>query len=288
MSFLEKFQKSCAIAALSAACMTSAAFGQAQPNPTTLNTPVTQGSADPAKIEFAQQRGGLLFRLDRAAWIAGDAFKAVWRGQPGVALGGWVVEEAGDRRTVTFYGKAVAGPIALARYEERNGRITKRDPQLSGPDAILSEAQLKLVRARDSAFEFVQSPSGRQRNIRPCTAAPFNTVVIPTPNPDGAYEVYLMSPWVETAVYPLGGHFRLSSSRQGEATFDRAFTSSCLNLPTSSGNARAEALVLSHLLDPQPTEIHVFASQTTRLPIYVAISSGIFSVNGTTIKKENN
>jgi hypothetical protein len=269
--------------------ITGQAFAQAvTPPATAVTVPKLLGPPDPVKIAFAEQRGGLIYRLDRAAWLATDAFRPVWRDQPGVALRGWVVEETGQNRLVTFYAQTTAGPIAIGRYGERNGRIITRASRLTGADAALSDAQRRLVDVRERAIAFGRSAEWAQQGIRPCTAASFNSVIIPTSNPDGDYEIYFMTAWVDRATYPMGGHFRVLARQDGTVRFDRAFTSSCLNLPTSQAGMQTAALVLTHVLDPQPTEIHVFAAQTLRLPVYVGIGNTVFSVKGTVIKQERN
>jgi hypothetical protein len=286
MLFSRRLRKLGATAILCLAFMSSQALGQAVPPGSANTVPKTLGPPDPAMIAFAAQRGGLLYRLDRAAWVATDVFRTTWRNRPGVTLGGWVVEELEDRRLVTFYGKTPTGPVALARFGEREGRITTRAPMLTGADTTLSEVQRGLVNARERASAFGLSPEARQQSIGPCTAAPFNSVVIPTPKADGSYEVYLMTAWLGRDSYPMGGHFRVLVPQDGPMKLDRAFTTGCLNLGTGQAGMRTEAMFLSHVLDPQPTEIHVFAAQTLRLPVYVGIDGVVFSVRGTDIKQE--
>jgi hypothetical protein len=57
----------------------------------------------------------------------------------------------------------------------------------------------------------------------------------------------------------------------------------------ASGLARGStpaAMVVSHLLDPVPTEIHVFTAMTSRLPVYVMIapSGRLYEVTGERIR----
>ena len=40
------------------------------------------------------------------------------------------------------------------------------------------------------------------------------------------------------------------------------------------GGGRTAGLMMTHLLDPTPTEIHVFLSLSSRLPVFVATSDG--------------
>ena len=49
---------------------------------------------------------------------------------------------------------------------------------------------------------------------------------------------------------------------------------------------RPEALVVTHFLDPTPTEIHVFSSLAAQVPIYVATTQNkhVWSVEGSKIR----
>jgi hypothetical protein len=69
----------------------------------------------------------------------------------------------------------------------------------------------------------------------------------------------------------------------GRITGSRAFTKSCI---TMAQPKNVTALVISHLLDPVPTEIHVFTSLSAGLPVYVAIpeSNRVFAVAGDKIR----
>jgi hypothetical protein len=285
LSVLRCLQKLGSIAILGLAFMFGQAFGQAAPPAAAATTPRVQRPPDPAMIAFAQQRGALLYRLDRAAWVATDVFRTTWRNRPGVALAGWVVEETEDSRLVTFYGKTTNELVAVARYGEQNGRIITRAPRLTGADATLSETQRGLVNTLERVQVFVRSPEAREQQIAPCTAAAFNTVVIPTPKADGSYEVYLMTAWVDRPVYPMGGHFRMLVPKDGPVIRDRAFTTGCLNIGAGQAGLQNEAMFVTHILDPQPTEIHVFAAQTLRLPLYVGIDDTVFAIQGAQIQQ---
>jgi hypothetical protein len=63
----------------------------------------------------------------------------------------------------------------------------------------------------------------------------------------------------------------------------RPFTRSCLNMPARPPQGSTPSmLVVSHLLDPEPTELHVFTSLTSRLPVGVVTPDRrLWTVNGT-------
>jgi hypothetical protein len=85
---------------------------------------------------------------------------------------------------------------------------------------------------------------------------------------------------------PLGGHYSVEVKPDGTTGTVRAFTKACAELPLSDedGKGRPEALGITHLLDPTPTEIHVFSSLTGKIPIFVATSNGrLWRVDGSKI-----
>jgi len=46
-----------------------------------------------------------------------------------------------------------------------------------------------------------------------------------------------------------------------------------LTKATRPNEAKPSALVITHLLDPQPTEVHVFEQFSVGVPVYVGIAS---------------
>ena len=73
----------------------------------------------------------------------------------------------------------------------------------------------------------------------------------------------------------------------GRAGPVRQFARSCLTVPTAPARGDAVGFVATHLLDPTPTEIHVFSSLALRKPIYVATmqpTQRLWVVNGTRIE----
>jgi hypothetical protein len=249
--------------------------------PATTPTNLPDQATIDAAIQAAEDRGALLFRLDRAAWVTTDVLRARWRNRPGVTLAGWVVEETDDTRLVTFLGQTTGGLIAVARFSERNGRVVQRNLNLSTADSELTPNQRSLARALQGARAFAASRQGSQAGVRSCASAPLNSIVIPTPNATGGHDVYLMTPWVERHTYPMGGHYRLNVGSDDTVALDRSFTTSCLQIQAGVPNRpdiRPESLIVSHILDPQPTEIHVFAHYTIGVPITVVIEDRIFNI----------
>lgn len=155
------------------------------------------------------------------------------------------------------------------------GRVAAARLLGEGDDRALTPDEVRMIEARDVA---IKSPE------TPCAAAPFNTVVLP-PQDDGSIAVYLLTPQIERNVYPAGGHFRIDIGPDGGRTSSRRFTKGCIALDTAqAGQGDPAALVLTHLLDSHPTEIHVFLSLWMDKPIYVMADGQAWVVEGSRIR----
>ena len=71
----------------------------------------------------------------------------------------------------------------------------------------------------------------------------------------------------------------------GKIVSERAFTKSCITMaPQALANTTPAALIITHLLDPTPTEIHVYLSLLSRLPVYVGTTDArVWLVNGAAV-----
>jgi hypothetical protein len=121
-----------------------------------------------------------------------------------------------------------------------------------------------LIAAQHTAFDaLLKSAASR------CVDKPFNTVVLPPETPGGPILVYFLTPQTSTTALPFGGHYLVPVAADGTAGPLRAFTKSCGQLEKGEGKDKAVALVVTHLLDPTPTEIHVFTMLAAQLPLFV-------------------
>jgi hypothetical protein len=255
----------------------SAATAQKPPAPAA-SAAIT--AAERQAIAFAEARGRLLFALDRAAWVATDDFVARVPAYRDLGLRGFIVEADGPGFAVTFYGGAEQAPVAFYRGSVRDHRVRSREIFPASARPALTAAQRRLVAAREAA-------AAGSRN-RPCGEAPFNTAVVPPQAPDGPIDVYLLTPQVREGAFPLGGHYRVTVGADGRLSNERAFTNTCLLMDQRQAPAGGmpAAMVVTHLLDPVPTEIHVFTSLASRLPLYVGIGDPprMFEVRGGRIR----
>ena len=119
-----------------------------------------------------------------------------------------------------------------------------------------------------------------------CSPQPLNTVVLPPSRPGGPTLVYFLEPQPSLDVFEFGGHYVVEVSTDRKTGVPRAFTNSCIELTPRAKDGKADALVVTHLLDPVPTEIHVFSSLAAGLPVYVITSqnSRTWAVEGPRIR----
>ncbi|MEG3084339.1 hypothetical protein U1707_11855 [Sphingomonas sp. PB2P12] len=235
------------------------------PSRPTPSSPIPDGPSDAQRIAQAARLGSLLYTFDRAAWVSSDALTAAIPKSELRGADGYVVEQP-DPRTlhVTYYRGAGAAAQAFFVADVRGGKVVSQEVLVRA--AALTPAQALLVRAREVATQAVVA-----RGSKPCTPLPFNSVVLP-PQKDGLIAVYLLSAQKEAATFPMGGHYCVLVDRDGKVSTSRPYTLGCLPMtaPKLPPSATPVGFVVNHLLDPVPTEIHVFASYSLHMPVFVA------------------
>lgn len=219
--------------------------------------PAAAQDADQAAIDLAIERGRLIYAYDQAAWHGTDDMMVKIK-DPAAVLGGWIVDGPADAPELVFFDKAGRQAVYVARF--RDNKLISSRVLGEGDDRSLTPARLALIAARKAALEKLAAEGARS-----CTKSAFNTVVLP-PAHGGPTLVYFLTPQVANREYPLGGHFRVEVGSDGKAGTLRPFTRTCLNM---AAPANVAALTVSHLLDPVPTEVHVFTSLTSAMPVYV-------------------
>jgi hypothetical protein len=231
-------------------------------------------------IDFALARGRLLYAIDRAASVATDDLQRRMRNWRSAGIGGYVVDRDGSALQVLFYGGPADAPVAYYRARVVDGRVASRQLFDAQARPALTPPQRRLVAAREAAL--------RATRRQPCGRAPFNTAVIPPETEGGPIDVYLMTPQERSGAFPFGGHYRVTVAADGSLSGERAFSNGCLLMDRrqSGSRGRAVAMVVTHLLDPVPTEIHVFNALSARLPVVVGMpSSGrVYQVSGEEIR----
>ena len=205
-------------------------------------TPVALDEA--SSIAEAGRRGALIYRYDQAAWHSSDAMVADLARAELAAIRGWVVVPAGEALRTIYYGGEPGARVALYSAEWMSGNRTSNRRRYTTPDDQRLDAEAaRLIALRDSiSFDGLQNCSNRT----------FNIVILPASATGNSDSIYLLSPQTDRNI-PFGGHHRIDFV-DGRETARRRFTNSCVALP-----AQGEMLFITHLLDPIPTEIHVFS-----------------------------
>lgn len=229
--------------------------------------------AEQAALNLAIVRGKRLYDYDQAAVLSNDTLSSRVPAEARAQLRGLVVEQVADGLQTTFYGQRNGEPFAIYTAFYKNDEVASDHVVAAGEDAHLSATALLLAKARTAA-----EPAPRMS----CSDRPPNEVALPPETPGGPVAVYRFSPQVEDNSYPFGGH-SLVEVADGKVVSSREFTRSCLLMDLRPAPGQPQALVVSHLLDPQPTEVHVFLSLTLQQPIYVVTGERLWLVQGTKI-----
>ncbi|MDR2858569.1 MAG: hypothetical protein LBV50_12100 [Novosphingobium sp.] len=226
-----------------------------------------------AAVSEAEQRGAEMFAYDQAAWHATDRFQEDI-GRRGTSidalqaqgLGGYIVEpDAGGVLLTTFYGQRDGRRFAIARYTVNGSTVMAGGFVEADGDRGLSLLAGRMIDAREKAMA-----ARREPNHGLCSQSPANSLVLP-PRPDGTLSVYILTSTVTADVYPAGGHYRFDFDAGGKLVGERRFMNSCFDIDSRMKDGKRPAGVfVTHLLDPQPTEIHAFVSRNIPVKLSVA------------------
>jgi hypothetical protein len=217
--------------------------------------PASATAADEAsRIAEAAHRGALIYRYDQAAWHSSDALVADLTQAELAAVRGWVVVPAGDALRTIYYAGEPGAHTALYSADWSSGDRTSNRRRYTTPDDQRLDAETaRVIALRDSiSFDGLQNCSNRA----------FNIVTLPASATGNSDSIYLLSPQTDRNI-PFGGHHRIDFV-DGRETARRRFTNSCIAFPP-----QGDMLFISHLLDPIPTEIHVFSMYAARRAVAV-------------------
>ena len=230
--------------------------------------PAATSAADQALIRRSIDRGIMIYAYDQAAWHGTDDLMAKARAA-GVfdtlapTIGGWVVDGTAAEPVLVFFDKSERPQaIYTARFADNGRRLV--DSKLLGPgdDRTVSPGRLMLIAALRTA-----RAAAEKANFAKCANAAFNTVVLPPETSDGPTLVYFLTPQTQNDAWPFGGHYLVEVKPDGTIGATRPFTKSCITM--AKGKRDEAALFITHLLDPVPTEVHVFTAIAASLPVYV-------------------
>jgi hypothetical protein len=222
-----------------------------------------QSREEQARLDWVAARGRLLFDVDRAAWVTTDDFRDRLSEADQQLVRGWTVERDGTGFVVVYF---MAGEDnrrrALYRGRVENRRVVSRETFARGSGPELTPMQNRIA----EAYRLVS-----QTNARICGNSRPNLAVIPPDSLDAPMDVYVLTPQTQAGIFPFGGHSRATFSAAGALLSQRTFTNTCLDMSNQpEGGDPIAAVGVTHLLDPIPTEIHVFLSIWMALPVAVA------------------
>lgn len=169
---------------------------------------------------------------------------------------GWITEEHDGRFRVSYID---ATPAVLYRAD------MAPDGALIGKVEVLAEpAPLSAYEAGAAAARALAMTA----QVMQC-ARNYNSVVLP--QGEDRWAVYLLPGTTLPNVVPLGGSHRVDIAG-GKITASRGFTRSCIQLDRAPPAQRTTVvgMMITHLLDPTPTEVHVYWSLWSRTPMFVA------------------
>lgn len=221
--------------------------------------PVLSASDTQVALARAEALGRALFVHDLAAERATDALmahKSSLRDDKRVR--GWITESHDDTVIVSIID---ATPAVLYRVTVDADGAILGTPEVLAEPAALSTFEAGAAQARRAAM-----------NSEIATCAPnYNSVVLPSEESPGHWVVYLLPGTFDPEVVPLGGSYRLEVA-DGKVTNIRPFTNTCIQLRRGP---QVAAMTITHLLDPTPTEVHVYWSLWARTPLYVSTDNNL-------------
>jgi hypothetical protein len=231
-------------------------------------------------VRLASLRGRALQVSDVAAALATDEMARQKVLKRDKRIRGWLTGAADSAGVVAvdFIGEDAGQFAVMYRLQVPADRGRPAFEKLLAP-ASLTDGQAALWRARQSASEALNKRSDL------CSER-YNTVVVP-PDETGHILVYLLAATTRDDEVVAGGHFRYEFSGDGQTLLaQRGFTKSCftLKVPNAGSDSKVASLFMTHLLDPIPTDIHVFLSLLHGQGLFVGTEQFFWSVDGDNIR----
>lgn len=219
----------------------------------------------------AERIGRDIYDFDQAAWGSTDAMVAAIPDPAAAGVRGWIVEREPNGTIATFYGLNGSQPYKLFVAHMQGQKVLSQHIVAQTEDRSMSPIEQRMVAARS----VVMSPEGLLKiGFQPCSKASINSVVLPPAAADGVVPVYVLTPQATLDSFPIGGHYRADVAADGSIVRSRAFAKSCIAMDRKQVPDDVRMFVVSHLLDPQPTEIHVWTSLASHIPLAVVIAPG--------------
>lgn len=237
--------------------------------------------AEATLVQQALNRGTLIYAYDQAAWHGTDDLRIKLPDFPS-KVGGWIVDGPANAPRIIFFDKDEDDPRIVYVADFKGTELVSGRLLAEGDDRSLTPGRRAMVAARQAAIGSIVRAKSKF-----CGKASPNTVILPPAAPGGPTLVYFFTPQATLDSIPLGGHHLVEVSADGKAGKPRPFTKTCMEMPLKGADGkRPSALMVTHLLDPVPTEVHVFSSLAAGLPIYVGTAkrNRIWAVEGPRIR----
>lgn len=234
-------------------------------------------------IEEIESLGERIYLHDQAAWHASDAIVAdIGASVPPPVLGYIVLPTTDGKLETVFFGQNEGVPVARARYRVDGSRVTGGGlVETPGGDPLGSGAR-RLLEARDTALT-----EAERREWALCAEARPNIVIL-GPDANDVVSVYILTPQIDTASYPMGGHFLVRVGPGGEVVSARRYMKTCVPMGTGKAGKDGHAMIAAgvvHVLDPGPTEMHAFVSRYLSIPMLVTTREGQFMIKDGRVKR---
>ncbi len=187
---------------------------------------------------------------------------------------GWLVHDNANGYTASYY----HGELESLRVLADIVFVNRQAPQMAmTPERTPTPEEIAIIKARTVAL---------QAGINGCSNR-FNTVVLP--GPAGKYHVYVLAATTKHGKIVVGGHSRVTVSHNGENVEEvMPYSKSCLDLDSTGQDlpegATLQAMMVTHLVSPIPSPTHVYLSLLHNKPLMVLTETGIWAVEGGTIR----
>jgi hypothetical protein len=223
---------------------------------------------DPLHFARVESLGRRMYESDRAAWVATDA--ALAAGAQQLPVQGWITIPREDGWLVRFIGPCGSDTCTLIDVHVDPAGHASAQPT----GTPLLEDDLAEWQARQLAVE---------SQFRRCTPT-YNSVVLSDVRDEKpVWLVYLLAASRNEDEVVLGGHYRITVNANGtEILKSEPLSKSCL---VAKRDPKSAGLMVTHVLDPEPIETHVFASLAYRTPLYVGTEKGTFEVENGKIRE---
>jgi hypothetical protein len=223
-------------------------------------------------VSLAEKLGRAIYRYDRAAWVATDAFLERFPSARTGGMRGWIVVLEKTQWVVTFVSQG--GSNDLAAYQVTlDADLKVRGVLEHRPPIPLGSNDRAMFRARQLALQSTE---------RICPTH-YNTVVVPASLIGSAGWLVYLLPVSTVPGEEYLGHHRVLVNQEGTSILrSEALSKTCLRTPPPPPNA--VAAWVTHLTSPTPIDIHVFRSLASDRPLYVGAGGNQWLVTDATIE----